>query len=141
MTLRNMIKKLTVGLVAVFALALFAFGQPTVSATAAGGGGAAGGTGGTYNVDSGISTAGGDGNGGMSQKSVDDTVKIITQVLMYVVGTISVIIIIIAGISYATASGDEAKTKKARTAILGGLIGLAVAVLAWTLTSFVLNQL
>ena len=78
--------------------------------------------------------------GGVTDQTVDTVVPSLVSTMMWVVGVLSVIIIIIAGISYATASGDEAKTKKARTAILGGLIGLAVAVLAFTITSFVSSQ-
>jgi cytochrome bd-type quinol oxidase subunit 2 len=79
--------------------------------------------------------------GGVSDKTVDAVVPEIIKMVMYFVGVISVIIIVISGITYATAQGDESKTKKARQALLGAIIGLAIALLAFTVTSVIESQL
>jgi cytochrome bd-type quinol oxidase subunit 2 len=79
--------------------------------------------------------------GGMATNEVESIVPNIVATAMWAVGVVSVIIIVIAGISYATAQGDESKTKKARKAILGALIGLALAILSYTITYFVSSQL
>jgi len=79
--------------------------------------------------------------GDQSTNSVQDTVTTITQILMYAVGIISVVIIIFSGIMYATAAGDEAKVKKAKNGLVGGLVGLGIAILAWTLVNFVFSAL
>jgi hypothetical protein len=57
--------------------------------------------------------------------------------VMWVVGIVSVVMIIIGGIQYATASGDESKTTKARKIIIGAIVGLSLAVLAYTITWFI----
>jgi hypothetical protein len=95
----------------------------------------------TYDVNSGINAA---NNGGQTQAPLFGSNGVVTHVIsimMYIVGIVSVIMIIAGGISYATAAGDEAKTKKARKMIVGALIGLVFAILAWTLTNFVLSAL
>jgi hypothetical protein len=61
--------------------------------------------------------------------------------MMYIVGILSVIMLIAGGIMYATSAGDEAKTKKAKTAVTAAIIGLVFAVLAWTIVTFVVAQL
>jgi uncharacterized membrane protein len=119
MTIKSLTKKITV--VSALGLALLS----TVKASA-------------LSVDDGINHAGG---GGQSDKSVTDIVGIVVQTAMYAVGIISVIIIVFAGIMYATSAGDEAKVKKAKHAIIGGLVGLAIAILAWTITNFVFSAL
>jgi cytochrome bd-type quinol oxidase subunit 2 len=124
MTLNNTLRKLAVGVAVIPALAVLVFGR-VVSAT-------------TYDAGGGITSAGGGGNGGMATATTPDSaVKTITQIAMYVVGIVSVLVIVISGITYATAQGDESKTKKARQGILGGLIGLAIALLAFTLTNWI----
>jgi hypothetical protein len=87
-----------------------------------------------------VGDPGKDGCAAGSEKT-DGIVSGVIKIMMYIIGIISVIMIIAGGIMYATASGDEAKTKKARTAIVGALIGLVFAILAWTLTNFVLSAL
>jgi hypothetical protein len=70
-----------------------------------------------------VATAGAEKDlGGLVQRTI--------SLLGKVVVTISVIIMIYGGILYATAAGDEQKTSKARKAIIGAIIGLAVGLLA-----------
>ncbi|MCL1929547.1 hypothetical protein FWF93_00095 [Candidatus Saccharibacteria bacterium] len=89
-------------------------------------------------LESGKSAAG-KGNG-LSKGDADTTVTNIVNVAMYAIGVISVIIIIYAGIMYATAAGDEAKVKKAKNTIVGGVIGLAISILALVIVNFVIAQ-
>ena len=63
------------------------------------------------------------------------------SVLGYVVVTISIIIMIWGGILYATAAGDEQKTSKARKAIIGAIIGLAIGLLAPAIVKYVASAL
>ena len=57
-----------------------------------------------------------------------------------IIGIVSVVYIIIGGINYSTSQGDPAKTKKAKDTILYSIIGLIVAILAFAITTFILNQ-
>ncbi len=57
------------------------------------------------------------------------------------VTALSIIVLILGGMMYATAAGDERKTSKARKAIIGALIGLAVGLLAPSVVNFVIASL
>lgn len=54
---------------------------------------------------------------------------------------ISIIILIWGGIMYSTAAGDERKTSKARKAIIGAIIGLAIGLLAPSIANFIVASL
>lgn len=63
---------------------------------------------------------------------------ILNQVYM-IAGIIGVVVIIIAGFMYTLSTGDPAKTKRAKDAILYALVGLVVIILAFTITQMVLG--
>jgi cytochrome bd-type quinol oxidase subunit 2 len=58
---------------------------------------------------------------------------------IYAVGIIAVVMIVFAGVQYATSQGDGAKTKKAKDTIMYAVIGLIVAILAFSIVNFVLK--
>jgi cytochrome bd-type quinol oxidase subunit 2 len=94
---------------------------------------------GALGVDEGLNAA---KNGGQSdEKTPDKLISNITSVMMYIVGSVSVIMLIAGGISYATSAGNEEKTKKAKHAVIAALIGLALAVLAYVLVNFVYTNI
>lgn len=64
---------------------------------------------------------------------------VITWALWFAV-VVAVIIIIVAGYLYITASGDEAKIKKATTTLTWAVIGLIVAFIAMILVRFVMTS-
>ena len=68
-------------------------------------------------------------------KSIQD----ITNVLLFVVGAISVIMIIYGGIQYVTSSGDSSKVQNAKNTILYSIVGIVVAILAYAITNFVVS--
>ena len=65
----------------------------------------------------------------------------IIYLLSRAVVVISVIVLIWGGIMYSTAAGDERKTSKARKAIIGAIIGLAVGLLAPTIAEYIIASL
>ena len=67
-------------------------------------------------------------------------VRDIIALLLTVIGIISVIVIIVGGIRFATSNGNAEQVKSAKNTILYAIIGLVVAVLAFPITTFVLNQ-
>jgi hypothetical protein len=79
--------------------------------------------------DSGMTTMGLFGDGSV--------VAIVINTILYIIGIISVVMLIIGGIKYATSSGDEKKVTSAKNTIIYAILGLAVAILAWTLVNFV----
>ena len=57
--------------------------------------------------------------------------------LMYAVGVISVVMIIVGGIRYATSGGAAEKVKSAKNTILYACVGLAVALLSLAIVTFI----
>jgi ABC-type Fe3+ transport system permease subunit len=65
----------------------------------------------------------------------------IVNILLFAVGIISVIMIIIGGIRYATSAGNEKATQGAKDTILYAIIGLVISVLAFAIINYVIAQL
>lgn len=65
----------------------------------------------------------------------------VTQALVYVIATISALVIVIGAIKYTLSGGDPNATKSAKDTIMYALIGLAVAIISQTLVLFVLERL
>ena len=72
--------------------------------------------------------------------SIPDQIKNIISLLLFVLGVICVIVIIVAGIQYAVAGGDSNQITKAKNSILYAIIGLVVALLAYAIVNFVIQQ-
>lgn len=64
----------------------------------------------------------------------------IVNVLLFILGAISVVIIIIGGIMYATSAGDAGQVTKAKNTIFYAVIGLVVAFLAFAIVQFVVTK-
>lgn len=64
------------------------------------------------------------------------------QTLMFafaILGAIAVLIIAIAAFQYVISAGDPQKVSKAKDAIIYAMVGLAVAILAYSIVAFVLD--
>ncbi|MFZ1257930.1 MAG: pilin [Candidatus Saccharimonas sp.] len=79
-------------------------------------------------------------SGGGQQKSAGDFIKIIVNILMFILGAIAVIMIIIGGIRYTTSNGDTNAITSAKNTIMYAVIGLVVAIMAYAIVSFVITQ-
>lgn len=90
----------------------------------------------TSKMTDGLKAAGGDQN----KTSLEDQIKQITNVLLFLLGAIAVIMIIIGGIRYATSNGDSSSIKSAKDTILYAVIGLIVAILAYAIVNFVITS-
>ncbi len=62
------------------------------------------------------------------------------QIVFGTMGAVAVLIITIAGFQYITSNGDSQRVSKSKDAIIYALIGLAVAILAFSIVSFVLDE-
>ena len=65
----------------------------------------------------------------------------ITSTILYIVGAISVIMLIFGGIKYAISAGDSKKVTDAKNTILYAIIGLAITILSYSIIKFVLGVL
>lgn len=64
----------------------------------------------------------------------------LTNLLLFILGIGAVIMIVIGGIKYATANGDASKISSAKNTILYSVVGLIVALMAWGIIRFVIEQ-
>ncbi len=74
-------------------------------------------------------------------RDLNTMVQTIINAVIFVIGMVSVVMIILGGVSYATSQGDAAKVKKGKDTILYGIIGLVISILAFAIVNFVLQAL
>ncbi len=86
-------------------------------------------------VKEGIDKIGGNEN----QPKLEEGIKTVVNVLLFLLAAIAVIMIIIGGIRYTTSNGDASNTKAAKDTILYAVIGLIVAILAYAIVNFVVD--
>lgn len=67
-------------------------------------------------------------------------IKTVTNVLLFIIGAVSVIMIIIGGLRYVTSNGDSGAITSAKNTILYAVIGIVVALLAFAIVNFVVAQ-
>ena len=72
---------------------------------------------------------------------VRQTVARLINVALGFLGIIAVIIVLVGGFKYMLSGGNEEKTAEARKLIVSGIIGLAIILSAWAITSFVVSSL
>lgn len=65
----------------------------------------------------------------------------IIRVVLGVLGVVALVIVIIGGFTWMTAGGNEEKVGEAKKWIMAGVIGLAIILSAYAITSFVVSQL
>lgn len=75
------------------------------------------------------------------KNTLPELLKSIINLLLMVIGIISVIMIIIGGFRYTTSGGDAGQTKSARDTIIYAVVGLVIAVMSFAIVNFVLARL
>jgi len=65
----------------------------------------------------------------------------VSKVLLFVIGAISVIMLIVGGIRYTISQGDSTQVTSAKNTILYSIVGLVVAILAYAAVDFVVKSL
>ena len=123
-------KKVSVILASLLALPVMAFGVTTLVADSASA---------QLNLESGINSA--KGTGAPDNVTEDDgLIKKVVNLLLWAIGIVSVIMIIIGGIRYATSNGDSTQVTAAKNTIMYAVIGLVIAIFAYAIVNFVLFQ-
>jgi len=64
----------------------------------------------------------------------------ITNVLLFIIGAVSVVMLIIGGIKYTVSQGDSAAVTSAKNTILYSIVGIVVAILAYAAVNFVIGN-
>lgn len=95
------------------------------------------GSGGTWTADAGLP------NGGSCStkdgRSVVGTIQQVTDVLIFIIGAIAVVMVIIGGLRYVTSSGDQAALTSAKNTIVYSLVGVVIAIMAYAIVRFIIN--
>ena len=123
-------KKVSVILASLLALPVIAFGVTTLVADSASA---------QLDLESGINSAKGTGTPD-NVMGDDGLIKKVVNLLLWAIGIISVIMIIIGGIRYATSNGDSNQVTAAKNTIMYAVIGLVIAIFAYAIVNFVLFQ-
>jgi NADH:ubiquinone oxidoreductase subunit 3 (subunit A) len=77
-------------------------------------------------------------------KTTDDlatNIKDIINVMLYIVGAVSVIMIIYGGIRFATSGGNEKGAEAGRKTLIYAVVGLVVSILAYAIVNFVITNI
>lgn len=86
----------------------------------------------------GAQTCGPEGN--KRKCNLGDSIQTVINILLFIIGVVSVIMIIIGGIRYTISNGDSSQITSAKNTILYAVIGLVVALLAYAIVNFVVTQ-
>lgn len=86
------------------------------------------------------------GNGGScstpgSVRTVPNTIRSVVEILIFVVGAVSIIMVVIGGLRYVLSGGDEKAISAAKNTILYSIIGIIISVASYAIVSFVLTNL
>lgn len=73
--------------------------------------------------------------------NLDDVIKTVVNTLLFIIGAVSVIMIIFGGFKYITSSGDSSNVTSAKNTILYAVIGLIVALLSYAIVNWVIDKL
>lgn len=79
--------------------------------------------------------------GADTNASIENSLQQVVSALLFLIGAISVIVIIIAGIMFTVSAGDPGRAKKAKDAILYAVVGLIVALLGYAIVAFVVQNI
>lgn len=126
--MKSLFKKITTAFVAVASVTLMAGGMIALPANAASdtSGGLRGGIQTTKTDDMPEDLTGSDG-----------IINTVINTMLFIVGILSVIMIIYAGIRYATAHGDKGQVESAKNTLIYAIVGLVVSILAYALVNWV----
>jgi len=64
----------------------------------------------------------------------------LTNLLLFAIGVISIVMIIIGGIKYTTSNGDSGQITSAKNTILYAVVGLVIALMAYGIVRYVVSQ-
>ena len=67
-------------------------------------------------------------------------IKDVTNILLFLIGAVSVIVIIVGGLRYVTSAGDQNQITSAKNTIMYAVVGIVVAAAAYAIVNFVLTN-
>jgi hypothetical protein len=88
-----------------------------------------------------LSTSGGNCEPGDTSGTVDSIVTKVINIFSWIVGVVSVIMIIYGGFRYITSGGNDTNVSAAKNTILYAIIGLVIVALAQIIVKFVIGKI
>jgi len=79
-------------------------------------------------------------NTGLGQSDLKSTIGNLINVFLGFLGIIAVLIVLMGGFKWMTAGGNDDKVSEAKRLLVAGVIGLAIILSAYAITSFVLSS-
>lgn len=76
-----------------------------------------------------------------SNRTVSNTLQQVINILIFVVGSVSVLMVIIGALRYTLAQGDSGAINSAKNTIIYAIIGIVLSMTAYGLVNFVVVQL
>ena len=92
-------------------------------------------------ISAGVECAAGTDQEGTSLFDAGGIFQQITNILLFLVGAISVIMLIIGGVRYVISGGDQNQVTGAKNTIMYAIVGIVVAFLAYAAVNFVVTRL
>jgi uncharacterized membrane protein YuzA (DUF378 family) len=126
---------MAVGLLGLFGLSSLALAPATYASSAstdAAKASACDGIGGTYDPATGDCTT--------QSASLDSIIANVINVISIIVGVAAVIMIMVGGFKYVTASGDSGKLSSAKSTIVYAVVGLVIVAFAQSIVRFVIKK-
>lgn len=77
---------------------------------------------------------------GGTSETISGYIKTGVNILLYILAAVSVVMIILSGIFYTTSGGNAGTVTKAKDTLLYSVVGLIVAILAYSIVNFVLTN-
>lgn len=78
---------------------------------------------------------------GLGEADLESTIGNIINVVLGFLGIVAVVIVLFGGFKWMTAGGNDEKVAEAKKLLVAGVIGLAIILSAYAITSFVLTSL
>lgn len=79
--------------------------------------------------------------GNNNTKDLNKVIKTVVNIMLFIIGALSVIMIVVGGIKYTVSNGNAEQIKSAKNTIIYAIAGLVVAILAYAIVNFVITQL
>lgn len=77
---------------------------------------------------------------GLGQADLKETIGNLIKVFLGFLGIVAVIIVLMGGFKWMTASGNEDKVSDAKKMLIAGVIGLAIILSAYAITEFIVSS-
>ena len=83
-----------------------------------------------------------DATGGSASKktSIAEIVKLVINVMLFIIAALSVIMIIVGGIRYVVSAGNQQAVTSAKNTIMYSIVGLLISIFAYAIVQFIVDQ-